>query len=555
MPSDSQIAEYEPLRPRRRAARADEPDSLRSSSARAEEDDDDPASVRPARREEQPSIHADASLPARHRSFSAHDDDAPAARIVNADTSATAAIDDTAARDKSLARDKALPLKSGHGLAFAGLFLFTFVVYFRPYEIVTALMPISNWLAFSLAAATAFAYFPAQLGLEGNFTAPLREVKLVLLLCLFGLFSVPLAINRGEAWDEFVGYSKVVLMFVVMINVVRTERRLRQLVILLLAASVMLSVGAFIDYRAGRFTTGGDRIAGMVGGMFGNPNDLAMHLATMMPLAFALSLTARPLKKFLYLAVALLMTVAVVLTFSRGGFLGLAAAALVLAWKLGRRHRVLVAVATVASLVMFLALAPADYTERLTSIVDMARDAHGSAMARQAVLVRSVKNILMHPLFGVGMGNFHIVSIGEQVSHNAYTQVGAEIGVPALLAYVLLLFAPLRRLRRVERETLPLKHGRDYYWAVSLQASLAAYIVSSFFGSVAYLWYIYYLVAFGVCFHRIYESRKLTAEAQAARDLTGSSSATTLAGDAPDSRVVGVETPAAGAGEAFGMSL
>ncbi|MDQ3907411.1 MAG: hypothetical protein M3268_03610, partial [Acidobacteriota bacterium] len=113
---------------------------------------------------------------------------------------------------------------------------------------------------------------------------------------------------------------------------------------------------------------------------------------------------------------------------------------------------------------------------------------------------------------------FHIVSVHEQVSHNAYTQVGSELGVPAMIVYILFLLSPWKRLRRVERETLPSRRSRDYYWAVGLQASLAAYMVSSFFGSVAYLWYIYYLVAFAVAFTRVYDSRKATEAATQQND-------------------------------------
>jgi hypothetical protein len=48
----------------------------------------------------------------------------------------------------------------------------------------------------------------------------------------------------------------------------------------------------------------------------------------------------------------------------------------------------------------------------------------------------------------------------------------------------------------------------SYYLAVGLQASLIGYMVSSFFVSVAYLWYVYYLVGFAVALRRIYQSRE-----------------------------------------------
>jgi putative inorganic carbon (HCO3(-)) transporter len=487
-PSDSQIAGYEPVRPPRRAGSGREPESVLPPSA--------------ARADEVSSSSGEFSSPPREKNLTPNVVDARA---------------DGDAMDAKPS-DAGLPLKSGHGLTYAGLFLFTFVVYFRPYELVSALAPLAEWFAYPLALVTALFYFPAQLGLEGNLTAPLREVKLAVLLCLFTALSVLLAINRGEAWDGFVDYLKVALVFVMLVNAVRTEGRLRRLVLLLLASSFVLSLGALADYRAGRLNTGGDRIAGIVGGMFGNPNDLAMHFSTMVPLAFVLFLSSRAFKKLAYAALAVLMASAVVLTFSRGGFLGLAAGGLVLAWKLGRRHRLLVAAASVFAVAAFVALMPSEYSGRLTTILNTAKDVTGSAGARRDILIVSLVNIIKHPLFGVGMNNFHIVSIHEQVSHNAYTQVGSELGVPAMIAYVLFLLAPLRRLRRVERETLPLKRSHDYYWAVGLQASLAAYMVSSFFGSVAYLWYIYYLVALAVCFQRIYESKKLTEAAPASHE-------------------------------------
>ncbi|HET6892460.1 MAG TPA: hypothetical protein VFH31_15260, partial [Pyrinomonadaceae bacterium] len=164
--------------------------------------------------------------------------------------------------------------KRAHAISFAGLFLFTFLLYFRPYE----LFPSLSWLSsvtFWIAIVTLAVFFPTQLASEGNLTARPREVNLVLLFTVTALLSIPLAINPGEAWEEFTQFLKVVLMFLVMVNVVRTEKRLNALMWLVLGASVVLSVGAINEYQAGRLGAAGDRIRGITGGMFGNPNDLA----------------------------------------------------------------------------------------------------------------------------------------------------------------------------------------------------------------------------------------------------------------------------------------
>ena len=105
------------------------------------------------------------------------------------------------------------------------------------------------------------------------------------------------------------------------------------------------------------------------------------------------------------------------------------------------------------------------------------------------------------------MANFPIVSIHDQVSHNAYTQVAAEMGVGALALYVMFIVSPLRRLRQIEARAYEERRASQFYYlSVGLQASLVGYMVSSFFASVAYLWYVYYLVGYAVCLRRIYEA-------------------------------------------------
>ncbi len=397
-------------------------------------------------------------------------------------------------------------LRRGHGASFAGLLLFTAVVYFRPYELVPALSGFTS-MAFWLAVATLLVFVPTQLSVEGTLSARPREVNLALLLLLTGLLSVPLAIEPAEAWWAFLDFAKVITMFVVMVNVVRTEWRWRLMVWLALVVSVILSANAVADYVAGNLAMNGVRIIGVIGGLFDNPNDLALHLVTMIPLALGLLFVARgPAPKLIYGLCALLMVAATVVTFSRGGFLGLACALFVLAWKLGRGKRLRVLLLFAAAGALFFAFVPSDYVGRL--LTSFGGDADGgSASARQGLLWRSLQVTIRHPLLGIGMNNFHIVSIREQVSHNAYTQISAEMGLAALVIYVMFLWSSLKRMLAVERATRDERRSaRVYYLAIALQASLVGFMVSSFFASVAYLWYIYYLAGYALCLHRLYEA-------------------------------------------------
>ena len=403
---------------------------------------------------------------------------------------------------------RGLALRRGHAVSYAGLLAFTAVLLFRPYELIPALGGLST-MAYWLAFPTLLVFFPFQLALEGNLTARIREVRLVLLLCLAALLSVAFANDPARAWETFNDtFFKAVLIFVVIVNVVRTQRRLVLLIYLSLAVTLLLGAGALYDYSIGRVPVEGYRIKGWIGGMFGNPNDLALHLVTMTPLCVALMLRSRGLVgRAAFGALAVLAVAANVVTFSRGGFLGLVGATLVLLWKLGRDRRFVVTAVGGVLLALFLALAPGEYGVRILSIFVPGLDPVGSSSHRQSILGRSVMVSLRHPLFGIGMGNFNAVSFGETVSHNAYTQVSAEVGLPALALYLLFIVFPLRKLKGIEEETAARRREGFYHLSVGLQASLVGYMISSFFASVAYQWYIYYLVGYAVCLRRIYEAR------------------------------------------------
>ena len=401
--------------------------------------------------------------------------------------------------------------RRGHTISFALLFLFSVILYLRPYEMIPALSSLTQ-MAFYTGIATLAVYVVTQLSIEGNLTARPREINLVLLLILAALLSMPLAVSPADAWQKFTEMLlKTVLIFIVLVNVVRTELRLRMLLLLVLAVSIYLSINAINDYRMGVFGTGAleshdARITGSIKGLFENSNDLAMHMVSMIPIAVALGLSSRNiLKKLIYLGATGLMVGAVVVTFSRGGFIGLVASSLLLVRRLGKKNRVATTGAMVFAVIMFLAMAPGAFSSRLATIFNSSADLTGSSSQRTEVLKRSIWVALRYPLTGVGIGNFKHKSPRNLETHNAYTQVAAEMGLAAMVVYILFLVHPLKRLRLIENESYSKKEQtRFYYLAIGLQASLVGFMVSSFFGAVAYHWYVYYLVGYAVCLHRLY---------------------------------------------------
>lgn len=399
-------------------------------------------------------------------------------------------------------------LKHGHVFSYAALFLFTLILYARPAEFYPSALTAS--IALIVGIATLGFFVPSQLSLEGTLTARPGEVNLVLLFCLTALLSVPFAINREEAWLEFSGtFIRCIVIFVVIVNVVRTEARLKGLIFLAIAAGLWLSFEAVNDYRLGLLTVEGYRAAGRGTGIFGNTNDMALHLVTILPISVALMIGSKGgLRKFLYGACAMVMIAAIVLSYSRGAFIGMLIVFLFIAWKLGSQRRLEIVIAVLGFAGLLVLLAPDKYGSRLLSIFIPSLDTEGSADARRGELFRSIYVALRHPLLGIGMGNYQPeMSYHGLVTHNSYTQVGSELGMTALACYLLFIVTPLRKLGQIARETFATRRdSRFYYLALGLQASLIAYLISSFFLSVAYVWYVYYLVAYAVCLRRLYES-------------------------------------------------
>jgi O-antigen ligase len=410
-----------------------------------------------------------------------------------------------AAKDRRLLSGEKWLARNGHILTFIGLYLFSVMVLFRPYEIVPGLGFLSA-TAFYFAAATLAIYLPTQLATEGNLTSFSTEVKAVLALTLISIVTIPIAKDPKTAWESFnEPFVKAVLMFIVMVNVLRTRRRLVGLIWLSFAVGIYLSYTAINLYLKGEFAVEDYRIAVEIGGMFENPNDMAIHFVIITPLAVALGIASQnKLARLVYFSMTALFIGANMVTFSRGGFLGLLASMLVLAWKIGRKYRFKVTIASVVIGGLTILLAPGNYGLRMLSIFIPGLDPVGSSDQRRELLERSILVSIRNP-WGIGIGNFPIVGINNLVSHNAYTQVSSELGILGLAAYMIFLISPFRKLGAIER-ALFAKDENDwfFYLSIGLQASIVGYMVSSFFASVAYNWFIYYLIAYAVAFRRIY---------------------------------------------------
>jgi O-antigen ligase len=376
------------------------------------------------------------------------------------------------------------------GLTYFGTLLFSCVYFARPSD----WLPLGSFPIAKLAGLIPVVLLAGAV-FAGHRIRMNRELWLLVALFVQLVLCIPFSTWRGGSLDTVLfGFSKAVLLAVILVQVLDTTERIRRMIFVNTAAVAI--VAAVSIYRGVSFD---GRITGALNGIFGNPNDLAACIVVVLPFALFFMLLARnPIKKLLWLGVIILMVWAVVATYSRGGFISMVAAILAIAWYFGYKdgRKKLLGV-----LVLLVCLSPAllfsggSYSMRVRSIFNFSLDQTGSADARQELLTTSLQITAKHPLFGIGPGQFAVFSGNWHAAHNSFTEMGAEAGIPAFVLFLLLQVHTFKRLRK---SILPAAQRFRELRLLRLAAlsSLIAFAVSACFASFEYELYPYILVAY-----------------------------------------------------------
>jgi len=231
-------------------------------------------------------------------------------------------------------------------------------------------------------------------------------------------------------------------------------------------------------------------------GHFAQPNPFAGYLGLTLPLAYALTLEALEVWRFrvwrtqagirralaqmmpyvAFVASFAVMSAAMVMSWSRGGWVGLAAALIVIT--VIRSRAALISVIAVALVVTYLLLIggaqylPSALVQRVSDFmpylggVDVTSvdvtDANWAVIERMAHWLAAVGMFSDHSLLGVGIGNYPVAypqyALGRWRdplghAHNYYLNIAAEAGMIGLGAYLILFGACFVQAWRVIQYT------------------------------------------------------------------------------------------------------
>jgi len=407
--------------------------------------------------------------------------------------------------------------ESGSSVAFWALIAFTAILLLSPQAWVPALKVIR--IAF-LAAGIAMAAHVAERTIHRQAITPMSpEIGIVLALVAWAVVTLPLSVWPGGSVRVLTdNYLKAVAFFWLLGTIVTSTERLRKMAWTLVLCSIPLALTGIRNYLSGDVLSTGVqgfyRIEGYMGGsgLTGNPNDLALMLNLIVPIAGVLVFISRGTARFVALGAMFLAIGAIVLTFSRAGFMTLAASFLMFLAVLMRRKSAGAAFGLLLVAVCVPPLLPQGYVQRLSTITNIESDATGSAQGRWRDLHAAVAVVGKNPVIGVGIGQ-DILAMNEQRGddwtqvHNAYLQYAVDLGVPGVLLFAWLHLLCYRTARAVEKRAGREPAHRDLtLLAAGVQVSLVAFFVAAMFHPIAYQFYFFCIGGLAVALRNIWRA-------------------------------------------------
>lgn len=283
------------------------------------------------------------------------------------------------------------------------------------------------------------------------------------MLILGGIW-VPLARNNAWALHTWVDLLQQFVAFYFPILILFTSgyviRHLHFILIL---------IGFYLGVYASMNSGGGP------GGFLGDENDICFVLVMILPFTlYPLPITKKFSEKCLYIVTLAALFSGIVMSLSRGGFVGLVCVALYLIWKSPARLIILFFLGLSFGVAFF--LAPQEYVNEIVSIKDTNT---GTAKKRREIwsVAFRVWADPPHILSGVGMGNVRYwlrdyepvanklpsgTSIGGKAVHSMYLQLLAELGLIGLSLVSLFLYSSFegnnRRIKKLRQWEKSCKH-------------------------------------------------------------------------------------------------
>jgi O-antigen ligase len=309
----------------------------------------------------------------------------------------------------------------------------------------------------------------------------------IILFVLLGIISTRVAANFGVASREFrvIVLEPGLLYALLRIDAWRLSRtQVWRLVNGLLLAGVVVCLIGLFQFASGDVIVGAG--VGRVRAVWGSPNNAALFLGRLLPLALGLVLfLPRSRRRWLYAALAALLAITIYLTYSLGALvLGVPAsvASVVLVWLWQSPGRLRASRAAVLGVLVIAAMLLIGFAGR-ARLESLFQPGTGTGFFRVAVWTSALHMIRDHPLFGVGLDNF-LYEYSKYIlpeawrepnlshPHNVLLDFWVRLGILGVAILVWIEVEFFRRAWRLFRENEDLTRAL----AVGLMASMVDFL-------------------------------------------------------------------------------
>jgi hypothetical protein len=387
---------------------------------------------------------------------------------------------------------------AGARLAFWFALGLVFLRFSMLHEMLTSLVHVNLYLLYVTG-------IPAIIGLfvSGGFRYPLRYRPAILWL-LFGVWitlAVPFSIWKGgSARLVFIYWRAELILMLVIAGLTRTRRQCRLLMFTIAAGAVVSLAMSRLFARA----EGASRLSLQVGTV-SNANDFAAHLLLVLPFLLWVVFSG---KSLIVRAFALCCVgygiYPILASGSRGAAIALVADVLFFTIAARPRQRLVLWVVGPVVVIIAVAVLPNMVYNRILSFSSSEAQASVEALQssenRKRLLWDSIVCAVEHPLVGIGPGQFPTYqgsqpqfSKGEawHGTHNTFTQVASECGIPALVLYLAAIISTLRLLKKVRLKVKGDPELADLESAVfCVRLAFLGFCTAIFFLNFAYFFYL-----------------------------------------------------------------
>lgn len=394
--------------------------------------------------------------------------------------------------------------------AFFGLLTYTFWSYTYPEKVTWGLLPMGK-LSFVTGLVVVIATITQKKRLFSKNTK-IVPLAIFWFFCLMGMSTA--GFTEISAW-QFQFFTRVIIIsFIITVLVDDIKKFKYYLWAMAIFIGLVAAQSGFRGMLAGQ---SGGASEGF-GGVIDDRNFMAVLLCSVIPIVFYFGNAQSDKRLRLLLRFTLFGDLlALILTYARAGFLGIAAIGFFVFLKIKRKFLSGV-IAVFALIILFNFIIPKEYVERIHTMkkVDIEEeDVDMSAVGRLIAWRSAVEMIKANPLMGVGfynsdevMENYPDPSTGIALKgraiHNTILQVGAELGLVALCVYIWIFFVSYRTLGRVRKKVVEYSLSSELEdFASLLQVAFVGFFASAFFVNAAFIDISWHLVALTIALEEI----------------------------------------------------